>query len=104
RLHRYTKQPRQNFDEASLNEMAESFKVVDIIEPITVRPSKQNAGMYEIVAGERRWRAAQLAKKETVPVVVRELSDEVMDLIAIVENVQREPLNPIEESRAYQKL
>lgn len=104
KLHRYKDQPRRNFDEAALKELAESIKSVGILEPIIVRPSKIRHEEYEIAAGERRWRAAQLAGLSDVLVIVKTISDDVMDLIAIVENVQREPLNAIEEARAYQKL
>src|ERR1700761_7558570 len=95
-------QPRKTFDDQPLNDLAASIKEKGVLSPILVRPI--GADRYEIVAGERRWRAAQLAKLHDVPVLVRELKDEQALEIAIIENVQREGLNPIEEARAYQDL
>jgi ParB family chromosome partitioning protein len=94
-------QPRRHFDEAALDELATSLSERGLIQPIVVRP---HGGHYQIVAGERRWRAAQRARLHEVPVLVRELGDaETMEL-AIVENVQRQDLNAIEEAAAYQRL
>src|ERR1700754_725608 len=95
-------QPRMTFDEQPLQELANSIREVGVLSPILVRPIGPDR--YEIVAGERRWRAAQLAQVHDVPVLVRELADEKALEIAIIENVQREGLNPIEEARAYQDL
>ena len=95
-------QPRHTFDDEPLEALAASIKEVGVLSPILVRPI--GADRYEIVAGERRWRAAQLAKLHDVPVLVRELKDEQALEIAIIENVQREGLNAIEEARAYQDL
>src|ERR1700749_1829514 len=95
-------QPRAAFDAEPLETLAASIREVGVLSPILVRPI--GADRYEIVAGERRWRAAQLAKLHDVPVLVRELKDEQALEIAIIENVQREGLNPIEEARAYQDL
>lgn len=95
-------QPRHVFDDEPLETLAASIKEVGVLSPILVRAIGPD--LYEIVAGERRWRAAQLAKLHDVPVLVRELKDEQALEIAIIENVQREGLNPIEEARAYQDL
>ena len=94
-------QPRRYFDEAALDELAASIRTRGVIQPIIVRPAD---GHYQIVAGERRWRAAQLAKLHDVPVVVRELRDDQALEIAIIENVQRADLNAIEEGAAYEEL
>lgn len=97
-------QPRRKFDERALGELAESIRTKGIVQPIVVRPSAGSPGMFEIVAGERRWRAAQLAKLERVPVLVREFNDlEVLE-VAIIENIQREGLNAIEEAAGYRQL
>ena len=95
-------QPRTYVDEDRLDELSRSIKVSGIIQPILVRPSSD--GNYEIVAGERRWRAAQRAGLMRVPVVVRDVPDEKRLELALVENIQRENLNPIEEARAYRRL
>lgn len=94
-------QPRSRFDEAELDELAQSIRINGIIQPIVVR---KFAGRYQIVAGERRWRAAQRAELRRVPVVVKEVSDEKLLEIALIENIQRQALNPIEEAQAYRKL
>ena len=94
-------QPRKNFDEDSLQELAESLKQFGMLQPILV----QNRGdYYEIIAGERRWRAAKIAGLKEVPVIVRELTDQEIDEISLIENIQREDLNPIEEAQAYKRL
>jgi len=95
-------QPRMTFDEQPLQELAASIKEKGVLSPILVRPIGQDR--YEIVAGERRWRAAQLAKLHDVPVVVRELADDQALELAIIENVQRTDLNAIEEGAAYEEL
>jgi len=97
-------QPRRTFDQDALEELASSIKQYGLIQPIMVRPSKDQDGMYEIVAGERRWRASQLAQLHEVPVIMRDMGDEEMFQIALVENLQRKDLNPIEEALGYQKL
>src|SRR4051794_4774595 len=97
-------QPRQVFPEAELAELAESIRQSGVLQPILVRPLAGVAGEYEIVAGERRWRAAQKAGLKTIPALVRELGDDQAFEIAIVENVQRADLNPLEEARAYSSL
>ena len=95
-------QPRKDFDEDALNELADSIKKHGLIQPILVR-TKQN-GNYEIIAGERRWRASRLAGLRTVPVVIREMDElEVME-VALIENLQREDLNPVEEALGYRSL
>lgn len=94
-------QPRKNFDEDSLQELAESLKQFGMLQPILV----QNRGdYYEIIAGERRWRAAKIAGLKEVPVTVRELTDQEIVEISLIENIQREDLNPIEEAQAYKRL
>lgn len=95
-------QPRKIFDDAALRELAESIKQHGLIQPLLVRPMSD--GSYQIVAGERRWRASRLAGLERVPVVIKEMPDsEVMEL-ALIENLQREDLNPIEEAEGYKTL
>ncbi len=95
-------QPRKTFDEAALEELAESIRQHGILQPLLVRPLA--SGGYQLVAGERRWRAARLAKLSEVPVVVKELSDSEAMELAIIENLQREDLNPIEEAEGLQAL
>ena len=95
-------QPRKEFDEAALQELADSIKEHGLLQPITVRPYG-NLG-YQIVAGERRWRASRMAGLETVPVIVKELSDVECAEIALIENLQREDLNPVEEAKGYRHL
>jgi len=94
-------QPRHHFDEAALDELAASVAARGLIQPIVVRPRGKG---YEIVAGERRWRAAQRAQLHEIPAIVRELDDEATFEVAIIENVQRADLNAIEEAEAYQRL
>lgn len=94
-------QPRKNFNEDSLHELAESIKQVGIIQPLLLQKRED---YYEIIAGERRWRAARLAGLKEVPAIVKEYTTQEMVEIALIENIQREDLNPIEEAMAYQKL
>ena len=94
-------QPRTHFDEASLESLAESIRSHGIVQPLLVR--RRGEG-YELIAGERRWRAAKLAGVSSVPVVVKEVPDDSLLEIALIENIQRENLNPIEEALAYKKL
>jgi ParB family chromosome partitioning protein len=96
--------PRRNFSQAQLDELAASIRERGLVQPLVVRPSLSDAESYEIVAGERRWRAAQLANLHQVPVIVRELSDQEAVELAIIENVQREDLNAIEEGEGYKLL
>ena len=97
-------QPREAFNEVKLEELANSIKKNGIIQPIAVRPTKSEAGKYEIVAGERRWLAAQKAGLHDIPVNVLNLSDVESLEVAIVENIQRADLNPIEEAKGYKRL
>jgi len=103
-LSRNPYQPRQNFSEEKLEELVNSIKKNGIIQPIAVRPSKTNDNKYEIVAGERRWLAAQRAGLHDIPVTILDLSDVESLEVAIVENIQRDDLNPIEEARGYKRL
>ncbi len=98
------KQPRRTFIEAELEELAESIRTKGVIQPILVRPDPANAEMFEIIAGERRWRAARRAGLTVMPAVVREMDDREMLEIAIIENVQRSDLNAVEEAEAYKSL
>lgn len=95
-------QPRKDFDEDALQELADSIKQYGLIEPIIVQKGKKN--LYQIIAGERRWRAARIAGVKQVPVIVKDYSDQEVMEIALIENIQREDLNPIEEAEAYQRL
>lgn len=97
-------QPRKTFVQSDLDDLANSIREKGVLQPILVRPVKGEPDTYEIVAGERRWRAAQLAKLHDVPIVVRELSDGESLELAIIENVQRADLNAIEEAAAYREL
>jgi ParB family chromosome partitioning protein len=97
-------QPRRLFDKNSINELAESIKSKGLVQPILVRPSPTESGTYEIIAGERRWRAAQIAQLHEVPAVIRKLDDVEALEIAIIENVQRSDLSPIEEAAGYKRL
>ena len=101
-LQRGKYQPRTHMDKEALNELAASIKAQGVVQPIVVRGLP--AGNYEIVAGERRWRAAQIAGLETIPAVVRRIPDEAAIAIALIENIQRENLNPVEEANALQRL
>ncbi len=103
-LSRNPYQPRQNFKEEKLEELANSIRKNGIIQPIAVRHSKSSSGKYEIVAGERRWLAAQRAGLHEIPVTILDLSDVESLEVAIVENIQRDDLNPIEEARGYKRL
>lgn len=98
--------PRRHFDESELTDLANSIREHGIVQPILVRTAKASAApaKYEIIAGERRWRAAQLAGLHDVPVVIREVEDRQALELAIIENIQRADLNPLEEARGYQQL
>jgi ParB family transcriptional regulator, chromosome partitioning protein len=98
------KQPRRTFVEAELEELAESIRAKGVIQPILVRPDPTQAEMFEIIAGERRWRAARRAGLTSIPAVVREFDDREVLEIAIIENVQRSDLNAVEEAEAYKSL
>ncbi len=103
-LRRNPDQPRRSFDDAEIEELASSIRDKGVLQPILVRPAPGAPGEWQIVAGERRWRAAQRAGLHTVPILVRELSDSDVLEIGIVENVQRADLNPIEEAAGYKAL
>jgi ParB family chromosome partitioning protein len=103
-LSRNPNQPRQHFSEQKLDELANSIKKNGVIQPIAVRQSKSDTNKYEIVAGERRWLAAQRAGLHEIPVNILELSDLESLEVAIVENIQRDDLTPIEEARGYKRL
>jgi ParB family chromosome partitioning protein len=96
-------QPRTRFDEGALTELAESIEKNGIMQPIIVRPSSA-AGRFEIIAGERRWRAAKIAGLQAVPVIIREITDKQALELALVENIQRQDLSPLEEASGYQRL
>ncbi len=94
-------QPRTTFDQAKLDELAQSIRASGIIQPLLLR---RRGGMFELVAGERRWRAAQIAGLRNVPAIVRDIPDEKLLELALIENIQRADLNPVEEANAYKKL
>lgn len=94
-------QPRKNFNEDSLQELADSIKLHGVIQPLILQKKE---GYYEIIAGERRWRAAKLAGLKEVPAIIKDYSDKEIMEIALIENIQREDLNPIEEAQAYKRL
>lgn len=95
------KQPRKNFDEDTLQELSDSIRQFGLIQPILVQDRKDH---YEIIAGERRWRAAKMAGLKEVPVIIRDYSEQEIMEISLIENIQREDLNPIEEAQAYKRL
>ncbi|WP_417253301.1 MULTISPECIES: ParB/RepB/Spo0J family partition protein [Celeribacter] len=97
-------QPRRTFDQFALDELADSIREKGVIQPLIVRESPRKAGEYEIVAGERRWRASQIARLHELPVLIREYSDTEVLEVAIIENIQRSDLNAIEEAAGYQQL
>ena len=95
-------QPRVHFEPEALQELADSIKAQGIVQPVVVRPVSE--GHYELIAGERRWRAAQLAGLSEIPAVIKDLDDKATAAVSLIENIQRENLNPLEESRALQRL
>ena len=97
-------QPRKQFDDSGLNELAASIKKQGILQPLIVRPHPIDEGTYEIIAGERRWRAAQRAQVHEVPVIVQDLDDSEAFAVALIENIQRDQLSPMEEAAAYARL
>ncbi len=106
-LQRGRYQPRSHMDPEGLNELAASIRSQGVVQPIVVRPIQSTAAggqRYEIVAGERRWRAAQLAELADIPAIVRDVPDETAITVALIENIQREDLNPLEEARALERL
>jgi len=104
KLHAGKYQPRGRFSDEALSELSNSIRKNGIMQPIIVRASKKHKDKYEIVAGERRWRAAQLAEMDEVPVIIRDISDKQALELALVENIQRQDLSPIEEANGYQRL
>lgn len=102
KLQRGVYQPRSHMDEASLHELADSIKAQGVVQPIVVRPV--GGGQYEIIAGERRWRASQIAGLQEIPAIVRDVPDRTAIAVALIENIQRENLNPLEESLALARL
>lgn len=103
-LHPNKNQPRKNFDKTALDELAASIKEKGILQPILVRPHPEKSNAYEIVAGERRWRAAQMAKLHEVPVIVRDIKDKEALEFGLIENIQRADLSPMEEAETFQRL
>ncbi|MGD8926578.1 MAG: ParB/RepB/Spo0J family partition protein, partial [Thioalkalispiraceae bacterium] len=97
-------QPRADFNEEALQELADSIRAQGVIQPVVVRPKLSTPGRFELIAGERRWRAAQLAGLHQVPAVVREVDDQAAMAMALIENIQRQQLNPIEEAAALNRL
>ena len=98
------KNPRRHFGEAELTDLAQSIREHGVVQPVVARPSPTQAGRYEIIAGERRWRAAQRAGLTEIPIIVRDVNDRTALELAIIENVQRTDLNPVEEALGYQQL
>lgn len=96
--------PRRNFPDSEIDDLAQSIREHGIVQPVIVRPSLFNAGYYELIAGERRWRAAQKAGLVQIPIIVRDVDDRTALELAIIENVQRTDLNPVEEAMGYQLL
>ena len=96
-------QPRSVFDQEKLSELADSIRAQGVVQPVVVRPLDGGEG-FELIAGERRWRAAQIAGLERIPAVVRDVPDEVSVAMSLIENIQRENLNPLEEAVGYAKL
>ena len=94
-------QPRKNFNEDALMELADSIKQFGVLQPLLVQDKGEH---YEIIAGERRWRAAKLAGLKEIPVIIKNFSDQEVVAISLIENIQREDLNPIEEAQAYKRL
>ena len=97
-------QPRTTFDQDALQELADSIKAQGVVQPIVVRPLSGKAGHYELVAGERRWRATQLAGLHEIPAIIRDISDQETMAIGLIENIQRQELNPVEEAKALVRL
>jgi ParB family chromosome partitioning protein len=101
RIQRGEYQPRKHFDEEALNELAESIRAQGVVQPIVVR---REGSHYELIAGERRWRAAQIAGLDSIPAVIKDIDSQSAAAIALIENIQREDLNPLEEAMALQRL
>jgi len=103
-IHPNLEQPRRGFNQSALEDLASSIRVKGVLQPLIVRRSPKVEGQFEIVAGERRWRASQIAQLHEIPVLVRDLDDTEVLEVAIIENIQREDLNPIEEASGYRQL
>ena len=103
-VHPNPRNPRRSFREEDLTDLAQSIREKGVVQPILVRPAKSEANHYEIIAGERRWRASQRAGQHEIPVIVQEVSDKEALELAIIENVQRADLNPLEEAFGYEQL
>lgn len=103
-IHPNPYQPRRTFDQAALEDLAASIKKSGVFQPVILRQSDPQIARYELIAGERRFRASRLAKQKTIPAIVRNMTDEQMMEIAVLENLQREDLTPLEEAQAYQML
>lgn len=97
-------QPRADFNEEALQELADSIRAQGVIQPVVVRPKLSSPGRFELIAGERRWRAAQLAGLHEIPTVIRDVDDQAAMAMALIENIQRQQLNPIEEAVALNRL
>ena len=97
-------QPRRQFNDAALNELAASLRSTGVIQPVIVRPAGDGSGAYQLIAGERRWRAAKLADLATIPAIVRDVDTVTQAQMALIENIQREDLNPLERAHAYHAL
>jgi len=97
-------QPRSDFNEEALQELADSIKAQGVVQPVVVRPLSSGSGHYELIAGERRWRAAQLAGLHEIPAVIRDVTDQQAMAMGLIENIQRQELNPIEEAIALKRL
>jgi len=97
-------QPRTNFKPEALQELADSIKAQGVVQPIVVRPLQATPGQYELIAGERRWRASQLAGLHDIPAIIRDISDQEAMAVALIENIQRQELNPVEEAKALVRL
>lgn len=104
KIHAGKYQPRSQFEETALKELADSIKKNGVLQPVLVRPSDKHPNKFEIVAGERRWRAAKLASVAVIPVIVREINDQQALELALVENIQRQDLSVLEEAKGYQRL
>lgn len=104
KLHSGKYQPRGHFDQKALEELATSIRKNGIMQPVLVRVSEEQAGKYEIIAGERRWRAAKLAQLKDIPVIVKEINDQQALEMALVENIQRQDLSPLEEAKGFERL
>jgi ParB family chromosome partitioning protein len=104
RIERGRYQPRSDFNSEALQELADSIKAQGVVQPVVVRPLSSRPGYYELIAGERRWRAAQLAELHEIPAVIREVTDQQAMAMGLIENIQRQELNPIEEAIALKRL